>query len=108
MIFRGSLRGMWVLHKCDVRQCVNPHHLYLGNNDLNVQDAVARGRLADWLVSDEGEFSSWYDDASARDLMLDEDFRLGFENCALVTAQRKRLDRPLEMADLNRRECYER
>jgi hypothetical protein len=33
-----------VLHTCDNRACVNPDHLYLGDNDMNVADRVRRGR----------------------------------------------------------------
>jgi len=36
--------GMHVLHKCDVRLCVNPDHLFLGTNYDNVQDKIAKGR----------------------------------------------------------------
>lgn len=34
--------GAHVLHRCDVRACVNPEHLYLGSNDDNVADRVER------------------------------------------------------------------
>lgn len=37
--------GMWVLHKCDVKPCVNPDHLYLGTVVENTRDAVERGRV---------------------------------------------------------------
>ena len=36
--------GLWVLHKCDNRKCVNPEHLYLGNAKQNMLDKVARCR----------------------------------------------------------------
>lgn len=36
--------GMHVLHKCDVRLCCNPSHLFLGTNADNVADKTAKGR----------------------------------------------------------------
>jgi hypothetical protein len=36
--------GAMVLHRCDNRMCVNPEHLYLGDNAQNVADMMERGR----------------------------------------------------------------
>ena len=32
--------------RCDNRPCVNPFHLFLGDNNANVQDKVSKGRSA--------------------------------------------------------------
>lgn len=37
--------GLWVLHTCDNKLCVNPDHLYAGTHAQNTLDAVSRGRF---------------------------------------------------------------
>jgi hypothetical protein len=36
--------GQQVLHRCDVGLCCNPDHLFLGDNDSNIADKVAKDR----------------------------------------------------------------
>lgn len=44
LLHNGDItKGLWVLHRCHQRCCVNPNHLYLGTNEENVADRVARG-----------------------------------------------------------------
>ena len=36
--------GQHVLHRCDNPACVNPEHLFVGSNDDNMADRIAKGR----------------------------------------------------------------
>lgn len=46
-------KDMCVCHSCDVRNCVNPDHLWLGTQAENMYDRFAKGRIRVTPVTDE-------------------------------------------------------
>ncbi len=45
--------GMMVCHKCDVKLCINPEHLFLGTVDDNMKDCAVKRRNWRKLADDE-------------------------------------------------------
>ena len=46
MLINGDIQdGMVICHKCDVKECVNPEHLFIGTQRDNIMDAIIKGRL---------------------------------------------------------------
>lgn len=48
IITNGSIPSVKILvcHKCDVRLCCNPEHMFLGSHKENTMDAMSKGRIA--------------------------------------------------------------
>ncbi|WCM88814.1 HNH endonuclease signature motif containing protein [Acidovorax sp. NCPPB 3576] len=46
----------WVLHKCDVPNCCNPDHLYLGTAKDNARDRAMRARMS---ITDRAQCRRW-------------------------------------------------
>jgi hypothetical protein len=53
MAVSADLRGLSVLHKCGIANCVNPEHLYLGDAFQNAADMVEHGTRIS------GELTPW-------------------------------------------------
>lgn len=50
MFHNGPLEdGLYILHKCDNKPCVNPEHLFPGTAQYNSRDCVRKGR--NWAAS---------------------------------------------------------
>jgi len=47
ILHKGDIQdGKSVLHTCDNRPCCNPDHLWLGSQQDNIDDMIAKGRAA--------------------------------------------------------------
>lgn len=54
IIFKGEIpEDGLVCHTCDVRNCINPEHLYVGTPSDNTKDMYSRGRSSRALSEDD-------------------------------------------------------
>ncbi len=53
MAFGPIPDGLFVCHRCDVRNCIEITHLFLGTSNDNVQDMINKGRQSKRLTEEE-------------------------------------------------------
>lgn len=71
--FQGKLRARdCVLHKCDVRACVNPAHLFKGSRRANLLDMWAKGRGRPGHVFGEAHGCAKLDEETVRLIRSDQ------------------------------------
>ncbi len=45
LVWKGEIpSGLFVLHTCDNRRCINPDHLWIGTSKDNVRDMISKNR----------------------------------------------------------------
>jgi len=80
-IHKGGIpEDKYVLHNCDVKECVNPEHLYLGTQKENVQDAIERGNFVEAQNSgEENARKLTWDDVNMIRYYYENDIFTGYE-----------------------------
>jgi hypothetical protein len=68
--------SLCVLHRCDVRRCCNPAHLFLGTKRVNLWDACMKGR-ATAIGFGEGHPNAKLNDDAVFRLRSIDDFSAG-------------------------------
>jgi hypothetical protein len=68
-VARGPIpSGLHVLHKCDVRSCLNPDHLFLGTHQDNMRDRNEKGRARGKVSRGSDNWCAKLNDDAAREI----------------------------------------
>jgi hypothetical protein len=63
--------GRAVLHHCDVRNCVNPSHLYIGGHAENARDRADRRRGKEYRQRGEANDNAKLTEAQVRQIIME-------------------------------------
>lgn len=75
-----------VLHKCDNPKCVNPKHLFLGTQAINVSDMNLKGRNGLTKLSEESVRKIWklWHETDLNQHQIADEFKVGHENISRI------------------------
>lgn len=69
--------GVWILHRCDVRRCCRPDHLFSGNGQSNSDDMKSKGRERKAIGVENGK--SFLDEDTIRLIRHEHEHGLGYK-----------------------------
>lgn len=76
-LFIGSIdKSVDICHKCDLRHCVNPNHLFAGSRSENMKDASNKGRLGHRVAKLSYEQSQIIKESSEKNYLLAQKYNV--------------------------------
>lgn len=45
LFYKRKLYNLLACHKCDIKNCINPEHVFAGTTSDNMKDALSKGRV---------------------------------------------------------------
>jgi len=97
-IFKGEVpAGIFVCHKCDRPLCVNPEHLFLGDQMDNMKDMISKGRARKRSLYGEQHWCHKLSDSQVKEIIKSKDpgielaFKFGVSTTTISDIRNRRI-----------------